>query len=277
MPPVDPNPLITLTTDFGLADHYVGTMKGVILSRCPGARLIDISHEIAAFSLYSGAYTIAQAAPFYPPGTIHVVVIDPGVGTARRPVLVAALGQFFIAPDNGVLSLILAQDKNFGAWEITNRKLWLDPPSSTFHGRDVFAPVAAALARGLSSLDEVGPPTQTLQLLPDLEPQQLPTGVWPGKVLSQGRVLSIDHFGNVITNFPVAQFASLRSQPFLLTLGRGQITQWHETFGAAPSGECFAYFGSSGYVEAGINQGNAARFLQVNPGDTTTLSFRDIL
>src|SRR5437764_13072302 len=117
MKPLHPGPLVTLTTDFGLADHYVGTMKGVLLSRCPGVRIADISHEIAPFSIHSGAYAIDQAAPFFPPGTIHVIVVDPGVGTARKAVLVEALGQIFMAPDNGILSMIISRDPNAKARE----------------------------------------------------------------------------------------------------------------------------------------------------------------
>lgn len=260
-----PQPLITLTTDFGLADHYVGSMRGVILSRCPGARLADISHEIPTFSLYEAAYTVDQAAPFYPAGTVHVVVIDPGVGTSRRGILVSAFGQYFVAPDNGVLSLIVARDEKWRAWELANRGLWLDTPSSTFHGRDVFAPVAAALASGRAEPDEVGPATDRIELLTGLEAQEAEAGCW------EGRILSVDHFGNVITNFRAAQFGSIASHPFRLNLCGHDVSKWYETFGAAPLHECFAYFGSSGYVELGINQASAAAQLKGSPGITVTL------
>ncbi len=262
MPTNRPHPVITLTTDFGLTDHYVGTMKGVILSRCPHAHVVDISHGIEAFSLYSGAYTIDQAAPFYPPGTVHVVVIDPGVGTARKPLLSEALGQYFVAPDNGVLSMILARDANACIREITNRALWLNTTSSTFHGRDVFAPVAAALTAGAAQPSDVGPVIENVERLPGLEAKQIQPGTW------QGKVLSIDRFGNVITNFRVAQFRSIASEPFTLLLGNGEVTQWRATFGQALREECFAYFGSSGYVEAGMNQTSAAIRLNISPGDS---------
>lgn len=252
-------------------DHYVGAMKGVILGRCPNGRLVDISHEVTAFSLLSGAYTIDQAAPFFPSRTFHLVVVDPGVGTSRRALLVEAFGHYFIAPDNGVLSMIVARDRDFKAWEITNRKLWLDPPSSTFHGRDVFAPVTASLANETAKPDDVGPRTQRIELLPELEPQQFTPTRWRGKVVS------VDRFGNVITNFRKTQFASITSQPFTLTFPAAEVTTWRETFGVAPANECFAYFGSSGYLEAAINQANAARFLGAAPGDTVTLALRDIM
>ncbi len=265
MKPNRAHPIITLTTDFGLADHYVGTVKGVILSRCPNAQIIDISHEIEAFSLYTGAYAIDQAAPFFPPGAIHVAVIDPGVGTARKPLLAEALGQYFVAPDNGVLSLILARDSHACIREITNRNLWLERPSATFHGRDVFAPVAAALAAGDARPSDVGPILDQIELLPGLEAQQIGPATW------QGKVLSVDRFGNIITNFKADQFRSLATQPFSLQLGLAQLTQWRETFGKARPDEYFVYFGSSGYLEAGMNQGNAGRSLNTSPGKSITL------
>src|SRR5436305_104946 len=152
-----PGAPVTLTTDFGLTDHYVGTMKGVILRVCPGATIVDITHQIQPFSIYAGAYAIRQAAPYFPGGTVHVVVVDPGVGTARRPIVIKALDQFFIAPDNGVLTSIMAADHQARCYEITRTDLMLPSPSATFHGRDVFAPVAAAIAAGIVTPDEVGP------------------------------------------------------------------------------------------------------------------------
>jgi S-adenosylmethionine hydrolase len=270
MKPLHPGPLVTLTTDFGLADHYVGTMKGVLLSRCPGVRIADISHEIAPFSIHSGAYTIDQAAPYFPPGTIHVIVVDPGVGTARKAVLVEALGQIFIAPDNGVLSMIISRDRNAKAREITNPDLWLSSPSSTFHGRDIFAPVAAALASGATQVENVGPIIPQIELLPDLHPRQEKPGQW------QGKLLSIDRFGNAITNFTATAFSSIASCRFSFRVGRHRIARFHATFGEAPSGLCFAYFGSSGYIELGVKQQSAAALLEAAPGDLITLRFLDL-
>ncbi len=270
MKPSQPGPLVTLTTDFGLADHYVGTMKGVLFSRCPGVRITDISHGIPPFSIYSGAYTIDQAAPFYPAATIHVVVIDPGVGTARKPLLLEALGQLFIAPDNGVLSLIVARDKKSKAREITNRGLWLDRPSSTFHGRDIFAPAAAALASRQAKPEHVGPIVPKIELLSDLLPRQIRSGYW------QGRLLSIDHFGNAITNFSAAEFPTITSHRFSLRVGNHRISQFQKTFGAAPNGLCFAYIGSSGRIELAMKQASAAALLNARPGDPVTLRLLDL-
>ncbi len=153
--------IITLTTDFGLSDHYVGTMKGVILSRCPQIVIVDITHDLPAFSILAGAYTISQAARFFPPGTIHVIVVDPGVGTCRKPILAEAAGHLFIAPDNGVLTLILAEDKQAVVREITNRAFWRHSPSETFHGRDIFAPAAAVIASGAETAENAGPVLST--------------------------------------------------------------------------------------------------------------------
>jgi hypothetical protein len=257
--------IITLTTDFGLQDHYVGAMKGVILSRCPEAHLVDITHDIPPFSLYAGAYAVDQAAPFFPPGTIHVVVVDPGVGTDRKPLLVEFQEQFFIAPDNGVLSLALVRTGSSTAREITNRDLWLPHPSSTFHGRDIFAPVAAALASGTARPENVGPLVENIQRLPGLTPVELERGAW------QGKILSVDRFGNVITNFrpPAGSFS--------LNVGQHVITEFRPSFGAAAPGLVFAYSGSSGYLEIAMNQGNAAQIVRAAAGDTAILRRRDTI
>lgn len=258
-------PIVTLTTDFGLADHYVGAMKGVILGRYPEARIVDVSHEIPAFSIWSGAYTIDQAAPYFPAGSVHVVVIDPGVGTLRRAILLEASGQHFIAPDNGVLSLVLRRDPNAVAREITNTALFLPNVSSTFHGRDIFAPVAAAVAAGSSSPESVGAIVKDVQVLDRIDPVE--TG--PGR--KAGTVLSIDHFGNVITNFKASESGLIASEPFEIRTVKNVITKFYTTFGAAPPDSCFAYFGSSGYVELGMNRRSAAHFLGVSAGEVVEL------
>ncbi len=252
--------MITLTSDFGLLDHYVGTMKGVILSRCPDARIIDISHEITPFSILQGAYTIAQSASFFPPATVHVVVIDPGVGTARRPILAQARGQYFIAPDNGVLSLVLPEEP--AIWEIANPAWRLSNVSETFHGRDIFAPAAAAIASGLPAQD-AGPRLHKFITLPDLNPTRTQHG-WDGKVFS------VDRFGNIITNFHVEL---VNPDEVAIQCRDATVSEFHRTFGAAPPGRCFAYFGSSGYLEIGINQGRAADCLSVQPGDNVVLRY----
>lgn len=265
MQPLGESPIITLTTDFGLANHYVGTMKGVLLSRCSGAQIVDVSHEIPAFSIRAGAYAIDQAARYFPVNTVHVVVVDPGVGTARRALAVEAAGQYFVAPDNGVLSLVLLRDRNSTCYEIVNRDWWLPNTSSTFHGRDVFAPVGAALASGVAQIHELGRVVDDVELLPDLEPEQMEAQCW------RGVVLSIDRFGNVITNFGASAFRQIAHSQFGLSAKEGTVTEFHRTFGEAPPGVCFAYFGSSGYIELGMNQANAAEVLGVSAGSAITL------
>lgn len=244
--------LITLTTDFGLTDHYVGTMKGVILSRSPEARIIDISHGVAPFSIWEGAYTIAQAAPFFPPGTIHVVVVDPGVGTDRKAILAESQGQLFIAPDNGVLSFLLP-----GATvrELTNQSLFLNAVSSTFHGRDVFAAAAASLSAGVS-VGTVGPVLPDPVHLDPLKPVSANDGRWCG------RVLSVDRFGNIVTNLPVSEFPQAA-----IETNRGIINRQYRTFAQGRRHEIFLYAGSSGFVEIAINQGDASQALGLRPGD----------
>lgn len=262
MPSDSPHPIVTLTTDFGLSDHYVGTMKGVLLSRCPGGNLADISHEIPPFSLYPAAYALAQSAPYFPSGTVHLVVVDPGVGTSRRAIVAAVSGQTFVAPDNGVLSLIVTRDPNPRFWEITNSLLWLPNPSNTFHGRDIFAPVAGSLAAGAASPADVGPELTAIQMLPGLEPKATAPGVW------SGRIFSIDHFGNVITNFVASR---LEPGKYHIEVGGKTIGRFQKTFGEGGPDVCFVYAGSSGYIELGINQKSAGQYLQVRPGDPVTL------
>ena len=236
-------------------DHYVGTMKGVILSRCPQALIVDISHDIAPFSILQGAYTIAQSAPFFPPAAVHVVVVDPGVGTPRKPILARDRGQYFIAPDNGVLSLILTKDAE--VWEIANPAWRLPNSSQTFHGRDIFAPAAAAIAGGLAA-EDAGPKLRNIITLSDLEPTRTQAG-WRGKILS------VDKFGNIVTNFPVALAAQGK---FAIECGGATIAEFRRTFGDGPPGLCFVYFGSSGYLEIGMNLQSAAAHLGVLPGES---------
>ena len=254
-----PPPVITLTTDFGLLDHYVGTMKGVILQRCPDARIIDITHGIAPFSILAAAYTINQSAPYFPKGTVHVIVVDPGVGTERKAIVTEALGQSFVGPDNGVFSLIFARDPQARTFEVTNRDLALPNASTTFHGRDLFAPVSAAIASGSILPQEVGSILSNPELLSDLDPVRISELQWAG------RILSVDHFGNVITNFRSDSFLPNSPARFELLVGDVLIRKRASTFGEVGPGELFVYPGSSGYFEIGLNRGNAAVFLGIEP------------
>ncbi|MFZ0592474.1 MAG: SAM-dependent chlorinase/fluorinase [Bryobacteraceae bacterium] len=265
-------PVITLTTDFGLSDHYAGTMKCVISGICPEAQIIDITHEIAPSDRLSAAYAISQAAPFSPLGSIHVVVVDPGVGTARRAIAMRNDRNTFIAPDNGVLSLVMPADdneidKNDLVRELTNPRISLPSQSATFQGRDLFAPAAAHLAAGNIGWEALGPQLKTCVRLPNFKPIVEFSGRW------SGMVLSVDHFGNVITNFPISLVA-IDSKAFTLEANAYIVQRFCRTFAESTTGEPFVYAGSSGYFEIAINQGNAASAIGVSEGDPIVLEVR---
>jgi S-adenosyl-L-methionine hydrolase (adenosine-forming) len=260
-----PRSLITLTTDFGLSDHFAGTMKGVILSIAPTAEIVDITHEISPFEISEGAFAISEAYRYFPKKTVHVIVVDPGVGTARRPILAEAAGQFFVAPDNGVLSMVYAREEKRKVRAITAGKYFLKPVSRTFHGRDIFAPAAAHLAKGV-------PPARFGKLIDNYSRLTFATPVRTGKRLWQGTVLKTDHFGNLITNFHVDEFPALLSRPFRLSCGQAAITGLSETFAAAPDREPILIIGSSGYIEIAANQASAARLLACTTGSPVELT-----
>ena len=257
-------PLITLTTDFGQADGYVAAMKGVILDHCPQARLVDISHEIAPQAVQSAAYVLSTATPYFAPGTVHLVVVDPGVGSARRPVAVQSQRAFYVAPDNGVLTLALDQDPAQRAVHLTNPQFQRDQVSATFHGRDIFAPVAAHLARGVA-LEDLGAPLDPADLirLPVSAPQRLADGSW------QGEVLHIDRFGNLITNIRSLPAAAERLS---VQAGGTCIQGLRRTFADVEPGQPVAYIGSSGYLEIAVREGDAAVQLGLGIGDAVLLS-----
>jgi S-adenosylmethionine hydrolase len=257
-------PIITLTTDFGLSDHFVGVMKGVILGIAPAAQVIDISHGVQPYEIADGAFTIAQAYRYFPKKTIHVVVVDPGVGTARRPLLAEMGGQFFIAPDNGVLSMVFAREHP-KVRHITNERYFLHPLSRTFHGRDVFSPVAAHLAAGIQPA-QLGKRIDDYLLAAFGEPTQTGEHTW------SGAVLKADHFGNLATNFHIDQFPSIRTHAFSLTVGSQAITRLALTFSDCAPGELFVVIGSSGYLEVAIRQGSAAGALGCSAGSQIELT-----
>jgi S-adenosylmethionine hydrolase len=259
-----PRRIVTLTTDFGLSDHFTGVMKGVILSIAPAVEIVDITHQIGAFEISEGAFAIAEAYRYFPKKTVHVIVVDPGVGTSRRPIVAEAVGQFFVAPDNGVLSMIYAREKH-KVRAIVRDQYFLKPVSRTFHGRDVFAPTAAHLAKGVSAA-RFGKLIDNYCKLKFAEP------VRTGKRFWQGAVLKVDHFGNLITNFHIAEFPSLRTRPFQLTCGQAALTGLCDTFAEGPAGEPVLIVGSSGYVEIAANQGSAAKMLACGAGSPVDLT-----
>ncbi len=256
-------PILTLTTDFGLADHFVGTMKGVILSICPQARLVDITHEVPAFSIAEAAFLIAQAYRYFPRNTVHLAVVDPGVGTARRPIIAEAAGQYFVAPDNGILSLIYSREKH-KVRVISNRKYFLKTVSQTFHGRDIFSPVAAHLAAGVAA-SKMGKP------ISDYVRLDLDTPKQSGKQAWTGRILRIDRFGNLVTNFHAASLPSLADGKFSLSLGSRRINAVAHNYAEKPGGELFVIQGSSGYLEISVGQGSAAEVTGCKAGGSVEL------
>ncbi len=259
-----PRPIITLTTDFGLSDHFAGTMKGVILSICPTAELIDITHQVSPFEITEAAFVISQAYRYFPRRTVHLIVIDPGVGTARRPILAEAAGQFFVAPDNGVLSMIYAREKH-KVRAITSDKHFLKPVSRTFHGRDIFAPTAAHLAKGAR-------PAAFGRLIEDYCRLRFGEPLRTGKRIWQGTILKTDHFGNLITNLHISEFPDLDSRPFHLLCGQVTIDHLNATFAEGAPGEPLAVVGSSGYLEIVANRDSAAKILGLVTGSPIQLT-----
>jgi S-adenosylmethionine hydrolase len=279
-------PVITLLTDFGEADGFVGIMKGVILDIAPNAQLVDLSHLIAPQDVKQAAYIMMTATPFFPEGSVHLVVVDPGVGSARRPIGVQTSKAYFIAPDNGVLSYVLAQEAKYRVVELADPRYRLPDPSTTFHGRDIFSPAAAHLAAGVS-LDELGPEVENPHLL------KSPRLVI-GEVRIDAEILNIDHFGNIRTsillldwadeetivlnplftkqleNVPAIRFAAAKVQ---IEVGDLRINGISSTFSDVEVGQPLAYVGSEGGLEIAINQGNAAREYNVKQGDIVTVSF----
>lgn len=257
--------IITLTTDFGLSDHFVGVMKGVIARIAPAAYMIDISHGVEPYNIADGAFTIAQAYRYFPKRTIHVVVVDPGVGSARRPLLAEAAGHYFIAPDNGVLSMILAAEPKPRVRHITSEKYFLHPVSRTFHGRDVFSPVAAHLAAGVA-------PAKFGKIIDDYLHASFDKPAKTGPHTWTGVILKADHFGNLATNFHIDQFPSLRTHAFAFKLGPRTIARLALTFSECAPGELFAIVGSSGYVEIAAAEASAANALGCGAGAPVVLT-----
>jgi S-adenosylmethionine hydrolase len=251
-------PLITLTTDFGSSDHFVAAMKGVILGICPDANIVDVTHDLRPFDVTEAAFTFGEAWRWFPAGTIHVAVVDPGVGSARRPILVGAAGQFFIGPDNGILTSALSVDKA-KTREITASQYFLFAVSNTFHGRDVFAPCAAHLAAGARPASFGKSVIDALRLRLD-KPTQTSKRQWTGTILK------IDRFGNVITNFKLSDFPWVATNPFVFKVGFAEVAVLASHYERCGYGEYAAIAGSSGYIEIVVREANAAKQLGVAAG-----------
>jgi S-adenosyl-L-methionine hydrolase (adenosine-forming) len=258
--------LITLITDFGLADEYVGVMKGVMLSIHPQADIIDISHEIGPQNIRQAADMLASAYPYFPAGTIHVVVVDPGVGTDRRIVCLQKKGYRFLAPDNGVLTRVLDHGSLDAAWWVENPAYWLDPVSRTFHGRDIFAPVAAHLSKGL----------ERHRLGRELDPSTLVRLADRGPGITEkgdinGCVITVDRFGNLITNIDTRLLSEINtgheSTNLTLEVAGQRVSGLSLSYDTHRRGQTLVLINSRGYLEIAVNKGSAAEVLQVGVGE----------
>ncbi len=237
--------LVTLLTDFGTQDYYVGAMKGVLAALAPGVQILDITHEIPPGDVTAGAFVLEHAVQTFPRGTVHCVVVDPGVGTERRAIVCASAGHLFVGPDNGVLSWAVGPGDS--VWVVERFRPPEEGPA-TFHGRDLFAPVAGRLAAGMRP-EEVGPPVEDMVRLARPEASRRADGAL------EGEVVHVDRFGNLITSVPGAW---LRGGSWRVVLGDVQIAV-ARTFGDVPPGRPVAYVGSAGLVEVAVRNGSAAQ------------------
>ncbi len=264
--------IITLLTDFGSQDYFVGAMKGAILSINPAAIIVDITHEISPQDIQAAAFNLLAVYKEFPPGTIHVVVVDPGVGSLRRGTVLECAGQFFVGPDNGVFSWICEREGDFRAVHLTNEKLFRYPISQTFHGRDIFAPVAAALSNGVA-LKEFGPVIDDLIQLGSLQPRTLDDGV------TEAWIIHIDRFGNCITNLTRDDFAGGKiAVGAKLVVNGHEVSSFREFFEdhGAEQGELFCLFGSAGFLEIAAQNSTAAKILGAQRGHPVILLVRRV-
>jgi S-adenosyl-L-methionine hydrolase (adenosine-forming) len=261
------HPIITLTTDFGNNDHFVGAMKGVILDIVPDAQIVDICHAVQAFDVLDGALTISQAYSYFPTRTVHIVVVDPGVGTARRPILASCDKYHFVAPDNGVLSLVYAREPRMHVRHITSEHYFLQPVSNTFHARDIFSPVAAYLAKEVDSLkfgDEVEDFVKFTAPKPKAVDENRLRGV----------VLKVDRFGNLITNITPQDAPMLfeaDAKGFKIVVGSREITEIHSAYAEGAPGEVIGILGSMGFLEIAANRGAAAQLTGAGKGSDVSI------
>ena len=245
--------MITLLTDFGTVDYFVGAVKGAILSVNPRVVIVDITHEIPPQDVEGAAFTLLASYQTFPSGTIHVAVVDPGVGSERRPIVVRAGDQLFVGPDNGIFTYIYDREPSHQVFHITSDKYFRPSPSTTFHGRDIFAPVAAALSNGVRP-EDLGP------LISD--PVRWKNSLTPDVL----KIIHIDRFGNCITNI-TRDLIDPKRHPTVL-INRKQIRAFREFYGSAAPNELFAIWGSAGFLEISMNGISAAKVLRAKRGDT---------
>ena len=243
--------VVTLLTDFGTADYFVGAVKGAILSVNSAAVIVDITHEIPPQDIAAGAFTLFAAYKTFPAGTIHVAVVDPGVGSARRPIIVSANEQFFVGPDNGLFTYICDREPSHRIVHVTAERYFRPAVSATFHGRDVFAPVGAALSNGVA-LEEFGAEIDDAVRLPSLD--------------TPPRIIHIDRFGNCVTNITRAEKS--------LVINGLTISEFRQFYGEGDGETLFGIMGSAGFIEISVNGGSAAKILNAQVGDRIFLTQR---
>ena len=258
--------IITLLTDFGSTDYFVGALKGIVLSINPRASLIDLTHEIPAHDVAAGAFTLVVSYRSFPEQTIHVAIVDPEVGSARRPILVSAGEHFFVGPDNGIFSYVYESEPSYQTFHVTNEKYFRHPVSPTFHGRDIFAPVAAAFSLGANP-QEFGPEINDPVRLASLRPIEQKNGKL------KGRIIHIDRFGNCITNFTRDHFAVGLERRSSVQIGGKTIRSFKRFFSENPNGSerLFAVWGSAGFLEIAAANRSAARLLGAKRGQPVIL------
>jgi hypothetical protein len=262
-----PSGIITLLSDFSLSDAYVAMLKGVILGINPDARLVDITHEIRAGLIIEAAGLLLESFSFFPKGTVHLAIVDPGVGSNRRPIAIQTGDYFFVGPDNGLFWPILPRNDKIKMVHLLEKKYHHPLISPTFHGREIFAPVAAHLSRGLQ-LEALGPRIKDPVKLDLPQPYEQNGFLY-------GQIMRIDHFGNLLTNIQKEKLhVFLQDKTPCLELGRLVLTQVHSVYADAEPGEALALVDSSGYLEIAVNRGRAADLFGIKPGDILKLSVK---
>ena len=259
------NSIITLLTDFGSKDHYVASMKGVILNINPHCTLVDLTHEVRAHDIEEGAFILSNTYSYFPKGTIHLSIVDPGVGGIRKPILLVTQNYFFIGPDNGLFTLVAQREKVKQVVVLTKQKYFLPKVSKTFHGRDIFAPVAAHLSLGIKP-DAFGYEINSIKELGIKKPT-----VREGKLL--GEIVHIDTFGNLVSNINKEKlFRFVKGRPFVIRRGRKTIHGLKKGYWEGKKGELIALMGSRGLLEISVREGSAQKMLKVKKGSPVIVS-----
>lgn len=263
--------VVTLLTDFGGADYFVGAMKGAILSADPRAVIVDLTHDIPAFDVEAAAFTLLAACESFPAGTVHVAVVDPGVGSERRSMAAECAGRFYVGPDNGLFSYVFERGGAARVFHLTNRKFFRQSVSSTFHGRDVFAPVAGALSAGVA-LDELGAAVSDWVRLAPLAPARKTDGSL------EARIIHIDRYGNCVTNVTRGELTDEQiARGFRVEAGSVVVSDFRRFFADAndETGAPFALWGSAGFLELAAFRDSAARLLQLTRGQTIRVTVKN--